>query len=80
MVDYIPEKGDIIYLNFDPSLRHEQKGNRYAIVVSHYVFNKNTGMCYAVPITSKCQVVFKGKLPKNQLEKILDIIETIIFS
>ncbi len=111
MVDYIPKKGDIIHLNFDPSLGHEQKGNRYAVVVSHYIFNKNTGMCYAIPITSKCkgyptqvqikagkikgcalidqlksidyrarQVVFRGELPKNQLERILDILETIIFS
>ena len=111
MVEYIPKKGDIIHLNFDPSLGHEQKGGRYAILVSHFVFNKKTGVCYAVPITSKCkgyptqvqieagrikgcalidqlksidykarQVVFKGELSKNQLEKILDIIETIIFS
>ncbi len=111
MVDYIPEKGDIIHLNFDPSLGYEQKGNRYAIVVSHYIFNKNTGMCFAIPIASKCKgyptqvnievgkikgcalidqlksidykvrkVVFKSKLPDSQLEKILDIIEAIIFS
>ncbi|WP_457623889.1 type II toxin-antitoxin system PemK/MazF family toxin [Persephonella sp.] len=55
MVKYIPEKGDIIHLNFDPALGHEQKGSRYAVVVSHHVFNKNTGMCYAIPITSKCK-------------------------
>ena len=111
MVDYIPSKGDIIHLNFDPSLGHEQKGNRYAIVVSHYIFNKKTGMCFAIPISSKCKdyptqvpievekikgcalvdqlksidykarkVVFKSKLPDKQLDKILDIIEAIIFS
>lgn len=111
MVNYIPKKGDIIHLNFDPSVGHEQKGNRYAIVVSHYIFNKNTGMCFAIPITSKCkgyptqiyievgklkgcalidqlksidykarEVVFKAKIDKFQLEKILDILETIIFS
>ncbi|WP_457641824.1 type II toxin-antitoxin system PemK/MazF family toxin [Persephonella sp.] len=111
MVDYIPEKGDIIHLNFYPSLGHEQKGNRYTVVISHSIFNKNTGMCYAIPIISKCkgyptqvkikagrikgcalvdqlksidyrtkQVVFKGKLSKDQLEKILDITKTIIFS
>ncbi|RMA96191.1 type II toxin-antitoxin system PemK/MazF family toxin [Hydrogenothermus marinus] len=111
MVIYIPKKGDIIHLNFNPSIGHEQKGNRYVVVVSHYIFNKNTGMCFAIPITSKYKgyptekyieignikgyalidqlksidykarnIKFKAKLPEEQLEEILDIIETIIFS
>ena len=72
MVNYFLEKWNIIHLNFDPSVVHEQKRNRYAVVVSHYVFNKRTGMCYAIPITSKCkgyptQVRIKAGRIKNVL-------------
>lgn len=52
---YIPNKGDIIHLDFNPSVGHEQKGRRFAVVISHYLFNKATGMCYSLPITSKCK-------------------------
>ena len=49
---YIPKQGDIIFLNFNPTLGHEQKGKRPAIVVSNDVFNKNTHMIIVCPITS----------------------------
>lgn len=108
---YIPEKGDIVHFDFDPSVGHEQKGKRFAVVVSHYLFNKSTGMCYALPITSKCKgypsqikikqgridgcvlvdqlksvdyrarnIEFVAKLNQADLQNILDLIETIIFS
>ena len=32
--NYIPERGDIVWLNFDPQSGHEQKGKRPAIVLS----------------------------------------------
>jgi mRNA interferase MazF len=31
---YIPEKGDLIWLDFDPQAGHEQKGRRPAICIS----------------------------------------------
>lgn len=49
---YIPQQGDIIFLNFDPTLGHEQKGKRPAIVISNNIFNKNTHMVIVCPITS----------------------------
>ena len=49
---YIPKQGDIIFLNFNPTLGHEQKGKRPAIVVSNDIFNKNTHMIIVCPITS----------------------------
>ena len=37
---YIPEKGDIVHLQFDPASGHEMKGEHYALVLSPKYFNK----------------------------------------
>ncbi|RLD30840.1 MAG: type II toxin-antitoxin system PemK/MazF family toxin, partial [Bacteroidetes bacterium] len=37
--DFIPAKGDIIKLSFDPQSGHEQKGWRPGLVLSNYTFN-----------------------------------------
>ena len=49
---YKPKQGDIIFLDFNPTKGHEQKGYRPAVVISHSVFNNNTGMIIVCPITS----------------------------
>lgn len=49
---YIPKQGDIIYLDFNPTKDHEQRGARLAIVISNNIFNKNTKMVIVCPITS----------------------------
>jgi len=49
---YIPEQGDIVLLNFDPQLGHEQKGRRPALVVSNNTFNEFTKMAMVCPITN----------------------------
>ena len=52
MADYIPRKGEVITLSFDPQSGHEQRGRRPALVVSNDLFNKHTGLCIACPITN----------------------------
>ena len=52
MADYVPRKGDLIALTFDPQSGHEQRGRRPALVVSNDLFNKHTGLCIACPITN----------------------------
>lgn len=47
-----PLQGDIILVNLSPTLGHEQKGSRPALVVSNSNFNKKTHMYMIVPITS----------------------------
>lgn len=49
---YIPKQGDIVYLDFDPTIGHEQAGYRPAVVLSHNIFNEHTGMIFVCPITS----------------------------
>lgn len=46
------KQGDIIYVDFDPTLGHEQKGNRPAVVISNNTFNtKTSGLIIILPIT-----------------------------
>ncbi len=52
MGKYVPKKGDLIALTFDPQSGHEQKGRRPALVISHTMFNRKTGLAYVCPITS----------------------------
>ena len=52
MVKYTPKQGDIVYVNFNPTKGHEQKGKRPAIIISNNIFNLNTKMVIACPITS----------------------------
>ena len=47
---YVPRRGDIIRLDFDPSAGHEQQGTRPALVLSPEAFNR-FGMSLACPIT-----------------------------
>jgi len=53
MVNYIPKRGDIVWLNFNPQSGHEQGGKRPAFVISKYEYNKITGLMICCPITSK---------------------------
>jgi mRNA interferase MazF len=52
VADYIPRKGDLIALTFDPQSGHKQRGRRPAVVVSNDLFNRHTGLCIACPITN----------------------------
>ena len=38
--EYIPERGDIVWLNFNPQTGHEQKGKRPGLVISNETFNE----------------------------------------
>jgi mRNA interferase MazF len=54
MVDkYIPERGDIVKLNFDPTLGREQAGYRPALILTTKEFNQATRLALACPITSR---------------------------
>ena len=50
---YVPERGDIVWLNFNPQSGHEQGGKRPAIVISPKEYNEKTGLGIFCPITSK---------------------------
>lgn len=49
---YIPDQGDIVTVDFDPSLGKEIMKRRPAFVVSRHLFNDHTGFAIVAPITS----------------------------
>jgi mRNA interferase MazF len=65
---YIPDRGDLIWLCFDPQAGYEQKGTRPAIVISPKIYNEKSSLCLCFPITSKqkgypFEVVLPDTLP-----------------
>lgn len=48
----ILEQGDIISLNFDPSMQHEPAGRHYAVVLSPWHVNRMSALTLIAPITS----------------------------
>ncbi len=51
--EYIPDRGDIVWLNFTPHSGHEQAGKRPALVISPIHYNQKVGLAIFFPITSK---------------------------
>jgi mRNA interferase MazF/mRNA interferase ChpB len=49
---YIPDKGDIVWFDFDPSAGKEIMKRRPAFVISRKAFNQHTGFSIVAPITS----------------------------
>ncbi len=63
---YVPRKGDLITITFDPQSGHEQKGRRPALVISNNLFNKHTGLAIVCPITStNRQIPFHLPMPAS---------------
>jgi mRNA interferase MazF len=50
---WIPDRGDIVWLDFNPQSGHEQRGRRPALVLSHKAYNEKVGLAIFCPITSK---------------------------
>lgn len=49
---YIPSRGDVIWLSFNKTRGHEQRGRRPALVLSERSYNGLTGLAVVCPITS----------------------------
>ena len=53
VADYIPDRGHIIWMDFDPQMGHEQAGIRPALVLSRSVKNLAPGLLTCCPITGR---------------------------
>src|SRR5271167_3556358 len=65
---YLPDTGDLIWTDFDPTKGREQAGRRPALVVSPAAFTENTCLAIVCPITSRVppfptSVVVPSNLP-----------------
>ena len=50
---YVPERGDIVWLSFDPQAGREHSGHRPALVLSSSAYNKKTGLMLCCPMTTQ---------------------------
>jgi mRNA interferase MazF len=50
---YVPERGDVVFLDFRPQTGHEQSGRRPAVVLSPSGYNRKVGMAILCPITTR---------------------------
>lgn len=50
---YVPDSGDIVWLNFTPQAGHEQAGHRPALVVSPASYNDKTSLMLCCPLTTR---------------------------
>lgn len=48
---YIPDRQDLIWINFKPSVRQEIRGRHPAIVISSVNYSRLTGLVMVMPIT-----------------------------
>lgn len=49
----MPDRGDIVWLQFNPQAGHEQAGHRPALVLSPVSYNRLTGLMLCCPMTSQ---------------------------
>ena len=52
---YVPDRGDVIWLDFDPQAGHEQFGRRPALVMTRRSFNLQSGFAIVIPITRQAK-------------------------
>lgn len=53
--DPAPDRGDLVWLDFDPQAGHEQAGHRPALVLSRELYNRRAGLALVCPVTSQAK-------------------------
>ena len=69
---YVPDAGEIVWINFTPQAGHEQAGHRPALVLSPAVYNDKTSLMICCPLTTQIknypfEVLIGGTLPNAVL-------------
>jgi mRNA interferase MazF len=64
MASYVPDRGDLVWLEFTPQAGSEQRGRRPALVLSPKSYNGKVGLALFCPLTSKVKgYPFEVELP-----------------
>lgn len=50
---YVPDRGDLVWLEFTPQTGSEQAGRRPALVISPKAYNAKVGLALFCPVTSR---------------------------
>ena len=53
MSDYVPDEGDIVWIELSPTVGREQAGYRPAVVLTKADYNHRSGLLFCVPMTSR---------------------------
>jgi mRNA interferase MazF len=53
LMTIIPDRGDIVWINYNPQAGHEQAGRRPALVLTPAAYNGKVGLAILCPITSQ---------------------------
>ena len=63
---YVPERGDLLWLTFDPQAGREQAGRRPALVLSPSAYNRRANLALVCPITTQAKgYPFEVALPSG---------------
>ena len=63
---YVPDRGDVVWIDLNPVAGHEQSGRRPAVVLSPLRYNDRTDLMLICPITSKTKgYIFEVSLPSG---------------
>ena len=61
---YVPDRGDVVWISFNPRAGHEQAGRRPALVLSPLAYNRRVRLALLCPITSQVKgYPFEVQLP-----------------
>ena len=52
-MSYIPDRGDVVWINLNPQSGHEQSGHRPVLVLSPSSYNGKVGLLVCCPITTQ---------------------------
>jgi mRNA interferase MazF len=50
---YVPDRGDVVWISFNPQAGHEQAGRRPAVVLSPAAYNRKVGLAILCPVTNQ---------------------------
>jgi mRNA interferase MazF len=68
---YVPDAGDVVWLEFSPQAGREQAGHRPALVLSPASYNAKTGMMICCPMTTQIKgypfEVIVSKVPPSAI-------------
>ena len=66
LMAYTPDRGDMVWIAFNPQAGHEQAGRRPALVLSPKAYNSKVGLALLCPITSQIKgYPFEVLLPEG---------------
>jgi mRNA interferase MazF len=72
MVTYVPDRGDIVWLQFNTQSGHEQAGRRPALTLSPKAYNQKVGLAIFCPLTNQEKgYPFEVKLEGNKISGVI---------